>query len=54
MFCSEQFGFRSKRNTTNALAEITEQIMQESNDTLTYTLLHLGKAFDSINHDFFS
>ena len=51
MFYSKQFGFRSKRSTIDALAEITEQIWNGSTDTLTFILLDLRKAIDSINHE---
>ena len=48
---SNQFGFRCKRSTFDALVETTEQIRQRSADTFTCMLLGLRKAFDSINHE---
>ena len=39
MFSSKQFGFRSKRSTINAFAEITEHSKQKITDTIAYMLL---------------
>ena len=49
--CFIRSSFHSKRNTIDALAEISKQIRQGSTDTFTCILLNLGGAFDSINHD---
>ena len=48
MFCSKQFGFRSKQKTIHILAETTETTRQ---DTFTCMLFDLRKAIDSIKYE---
>ena len=54
LFCSKQFGFRSKRNTIISLVEIIEPTKQKSTDKFTCLLLDLRKAFDSSIHEILS
>ena len=51
MFYLKQFGICRKRNTIDALAEITEQFRQGSTVTFTCILLDLREAIHSINHE---
>ena len=51
MLSSKQIGFRSKRNTTDAIAENTEQFRQGSTDTITSFSFDLRKTFASNNHE---
>ena len=53
MFQENQFDFRSKRITINALAQITKQIGRGKTEKFTCILLDLPKAFGSINHGIF-
>ena len=45
-----QFGFRSKLSTRDALIEITENLRSGTDEEFTSIRLDLRKAFDTINH----
>ena len=49
ILCEEQFGFRSKHSTVDALMEITKNI-RSGTDEVTSIMLDLRKAFDTIIH----
>ena len=46
-----QYGFRQKHSTIDALVELTEKIRTEQPKDIHSFFLDLKKAFDTINHD---
>ena len=52
LFSENQFGFRTKRSTVDAILEITEKIRSNENNSAVMCLfLDLKKAFDTIDHE---
>ena len=50
---NNQFGCRSNKSTSTALANVLTSLISRINDKkcTIFTLLNLKKAFDLINHD---
>ena len=46
-----QFGFRIKHSTIDALVQLTETIRRNQNKNIISLFLDLKKAFDTKNHD---
>ena len=53
ILCDEQFGFRKKRTTTNAIGELLTYVYRELDDNnYVFSLfVDFRKAFDCVNHD---
>jgi hypothetical protein len=53
VLCSEQFGFRKKRSTINAIDSLIKKILQvfEEKDFAQATFCDLSKAFDCVDHE---
>ena len=53
MFFSGQFGFRSKKSTTDAVNQLLNYIIEsyENKNYAGYTFIHLSKAFDCVRHN---
>ena len=52
ILCNNQYGFRKKLSTSDALIHLTENIYQSLNDKCHHVsiLIDLKKAFDTVNH----
>ena len=51
LFNPNQFGFRKKHSTIDAIAKLTETIQENSNLEVISFLVDLKKAFDTIEHE---
>lgn len=53
LFACEQFGFRKMKNTTQAVSDIVDTIIQafDNGESSCLTLIDLSKAFDCVDHN---
>ena len=52
VLAKEQFGFRTKHSTNHVISDVTNKLqnLRDNNYSTCLILLHLSKAFDTVNH----